>query len=64
MIVTPRIPTLVEDSTDVGTEEETETPEETPQEFAANASISDKVSFMKQSAITKIYVTEAIKKEF
>ena len=30
MIVTPRIPILVEDSTDVGTEEETEIPEETP----------------------------------
>ena len=64
MIMTPRVPTLVEDSTNVGTEEKVEIPEETPQEFAANSSISDKVGFMKQSAVTLIYVTEAIEKEF
>ena len=62
--MTPCVPTLVEDLTDVGTEEETETLEETPQEFTANVSISDKVSFMKQSVVTTIYVAKAIKKEF
>ena len=62
--MTPRVPTLVEDLTDVGTEEETETPEETPQEFTANASISDKVSFMKQSVVTTINVAKAVEKEF
>ena len=64
MIVTPWVLTLVEDSTNVGTEEETKTPEETPQEFASNASITDKVTFIKQSAVTMIYVAEAIEKEF
>ena len=30
MIVTPRVPTLVEESINVGTDDEAETPEETP----------------------------------
>ena len=59
MIVTPRVPTLVEDSTDVGTEGEPDTPEG----FAANSSMSEKGAFMKQSAVTLIYIVDAIKKE-
>ena len=55
--MTPRVPTLVE------SEEEAETSEET-QEFTTTAPISDKVSFLKQSAVTTIYVVEAIKKKF
>ena len=61
MIVTPRVPTLVEVSTDVGTEE-IEIPEETPQEFAASSSLSKKVGFMKQYAVTLIYVVDAKRK--
>ena len=63
MIVTPRVPTLVKDATDVGTKGENEAPEETTQEFVASSSISEKVGFMKQSGVTLIYVAEAIEKE-
>ena len=45
MIMTPRVPTLAEDSTDVGTEEEPKTPEKTPEGFAANSSMSKKSCF-------------------
>ena len=47
MIVTPRVPTLVEESTDVGTKGEPETLEETLEGFATNSSTSEKVAFMK-----------------
>ena len=63
MIVAFRVPTMVENSTDVGIEGEPETSEETPEGFAANSSTSEKVAFMKQSAVTLIYVADAIWKE-
>ena len=64
MIVTPYIPTLVEESTNVGTEGELKTLEETAKEFVANSSTSEKVAFMKQSVVTLIYVVNVIKKEY
>ena len=63
MIVTPRVPTLVEESINVGTEDEDETPEETPQEFAVSSSTLEKTSFMKQSGTTLIYIADAFEKE-
>ena len=63
MIVIPRVPTLVEGSTDVGTEGELDTPEVTPQGFTANSSMSENATFMKQFAVTLIYVVDAIEKE-
>ena len=47
MIATPHLPTLVEESINVGTEEEAETLEETPQEFATSSSTLERTSFMK-----------------
>ena len=63
MIVTPRIPTLVEDSTDVRIEREPETSEEIQEGFAANSSSSEKVDFMKQSTVTLIYVANVVENE-
>ena len=63
MIVTPRVPTLVEESTNIGTEGECETSEEIAVEFVANSSTSEKAAFMKQAAVTLIYVANAIEKE-
>ena len=63
MIVTSRVPTLVEDSTDAGTEGEPETPKETPEGFVANSSTCEIVAFMKQSVVTLIYIVNAIEKE-
>ena len=63
MIVTPRVPTLVEESINVGTWDESETPEETPEEFAATSTILEKTSFMKQIGVTLIYVADALEKE-
>ena len=67
MIVTPRVPTLVEESINVGTEDEAETPEETleetPQEFAASSSTLEKTSFRKQTVITLIYIADAFEKQ-
>ena len=59
-----RVPTLVEDSTNVGTEEEAETSTETPEEFATTVPVSDKISSLKQAAITTIHIAEAMEKEF
>ena len=64
MIVTPCVPILVEDSTNVGTEEETETSTETPEEFAATAPFKDKISYLNQSTITTIHIIVAMEKEF
>ena len=63
MIMTPRIPTLVENSTNVGTEEETETSIEPPEEFAATAPFNDKIGFLKQAAVTIMHIAAAIEKE-
>ena len=49
MIVTLRVPTLVEESINVGIEGESETPEETAEEFVANSSTSEKGSFYETS---------------
>ena len=63
MIVTPLIPTLVEESINIGTECEFETPEETAKEFVANSSTNKKAAFMKQAGVTLIYVAISIEKE-
>ena len=44
MIMSPHVPTLVEDSTNVGTEEEAETSTETPEEFPSTAPVSEKLA--------------------
>ena len=62
MIVTPHVPTLVEDSTNVGTEEEAETSTETPEEFATTVPVSDKISSLNKAAITTIHIAEAMEK--
>ena len=54
MIMTPRVPTLVEESTNIGTEGESKTLEETAKEFVANSFTSKKVAFMKQAGVTLI----------
>ena len=67
MIVTPRVPTLVEESINVGTEEETETSTETSKEFAATTPFSNKISYLNQFTVTKIHVVAvaaAMEKEF
>ena len=62
MIVTPRVPTLVEDSINVGTEDEAETPEESAEEFTATSSTIEKTTFMKQARVTLIYVAKTLGK--
>ena len=47
MIVNPRVPTLVEESINVGTKDEADTPQETPEEFSVSSSILERTSFMK-----------------
>ena len=63
MIATPRLPTLVEESINVGTEDEADTLEETPQEFAASSSTLERTSFMKQTGMTLMYIADAFEKE-
>ena len=63
MIVTPRVPTLVEESINVGTKDEADTPKETPQEFAASSSTLEMTSFMKHTGIMLIYIADAFEKE-
>ena len=63
MIVAPCVPTLVEESTNVGTKDEGKTLEETTREFATTSSTLGKTSFMKQYAMTLIYIAEAFEKE-
>ena len=63
MIVTPCVPTLVEESINVRTEDEAETLEETVEEFAATSSTIKKTTFMKQAGMTLIYVANTIEKE-
>ena len=63
MIMTPRVPTLVEEPINVGIEDEIETPEETLKEFASSSSTLEKTSFMKQAGMTLIYVANALEKE-
>ena len=63
MIVTPCVPTLVEESINVGIGNEVETPEETPEEFTATSTTLEKTSFMKQNGVTLIYVADALEKK-
>ena len=46
------------------TEEEAETSTETLEEFATIAPVSDKISFLKQAAVTTIHIVEAMEIEF
>ena len=62
-IMTPRVPTLVEEPINIGTENEGETPEESVEEFAATSSTIEKTAFMKQTGMTLIYVANALEKE-
>ena len=62
MIVTTHVPTLVEDSTNAGIEEEAKASTETPEEFSTTAPVSDKISFLKQAAVTTIHITTAMEK--
>ena len=63
MIITPFVPTLVEETTSVGIESENEAPGEDQKEFATTASIADKASFIKQSVVTMIYIMNALEQE-
>ena len=54
---------MVEESINVGTEDEAETPKDTPQEFVATSFTLDKTSFMKQIRVTLIYIADALEKE-
>ena len=63
MIVTPCVLTLVEESINVGIEDEAETLEETSQAFATSSSTIEKTSFMKQTGMTLIYIAHASEKE-
>ena len=47
---------MVEDSTNMGTEEETETSTKTSEEFAATTPFSNKISYLNQFTVTTIQV--------
>ena len=63
IIMIPRVPTLVQESINVGIKDEAETLEETVEEFAATSSTIEKTAFMKQAGMTLIYVANALEKE-